>query len=116
MVNNKWNSYLKELIDFSINIESLTQNLSSIDWDYEPKKPIYLKISDIQSVLERYYIGEVSIKELIDWANLIEGRESLTYLEDESNKINDLIFYIANPEINYSLDKNVINKILLSKQ
>ena len=116
MDNNKQsNIYLKELVNFSVEIDSLNKNLTIVDWDYQPENEIYIKISDIQSVLERHYNEEISISDLVDWANLVEGRESLTYLDEESDLINNLISYIANPEINYSLDKDVINSILLCK-
>lgn len=116
MNNNKQlNIYLQELVNFSVDIDSLNKKLTTVDWDYQPEKKIYIKISDIQSVLERHYNGEISINDLIDWANLVEGRESLTYFDHEAEIINNLISYIANPEINYLLDKNIINNILLNK-
>jgi GTP1/Obg family GTP-binding protein len=113
--DKQWNKYLTELVNFSVDIDTLNKNLANVDWDYEPVTDIYLKISDIQSVLKKYRKNEISTKDLVDWANLLEGRESLAYLEEEADIINDLLFYLANPEINYSIDESIIEKILVNK-
>ncbi len=100
---------LKSLIKFNQNIDLIADNLSKFDWDSEPQ--FFLTTEDIYNVLKRHLEGSVSIEDIEKWANLIEMRDDIVLEEGREELLKEIIFYLANSEINYNLTKNFIEKL-----
>jgi hypothetical protein len=99
---------LKDLVLLRGNIEVLEKELSQYPWDIE--KPL-LKINtdDLINVLKRSLNNEINFETLTNWANIIECREDLDFPNDE---IKEIIFELANPEINGEMTKERLNEII----
>jgi len=98
---------LKDLVYLQGNLIALKKELSQYSWDIE--EPIFsIDKADFLSILNRAINNEVSFNELENWANEIECREDLSF-EDE--KIREIIFELANPELNVKITKNRLLEI-----
>jgi hypothetical protein len=89
---------LKDLISFSRPVTELAENLSKFDWDYDGE-PFIIRASQMRSILERFLEGELTAKELEDWANLLEGREDLDFETEKHDAIENIIYCLANPTL-----------------
>lgn len=99
---------LKELVLLQSNVEILKKELSHYTWDIE--KPLFeVKKENIVNVLKRSIDNEIDFETLANWADTIEYRDDLDFTDEE---IKEIIFELANPEINGEITKERLNKII----
>lgn len=71
-----------------------------------------LPLAAVRAVIHARIAGEISEKELVAWASFFECRDEVDYYDDERAIITELIFFLANPEINYSLTLDNLTMML----
>lgn len=99
---------VKDLALFHGDPETLERELSRYSWDIE--EPLFtINTDDFVSVLKRSLKGEIDFEALSGWANAIEFRDDL---EPVDEKMKEIIFELANPEINGGITKERLNKII----
>jgi hypothetical protein len=99
---------LKDLVLLKGNIKILEKELSKYHWDIE-KSLITIDTVYFINVLKRYINNEIDFNILSNWANAIECREDL----DFSNEIiQEIIYELANFEINGEITKERLNEII----
>ncbi len=99
---------LIDLITLSRSIDEILQDLSK----YSPESSedlVRIDIKDIHSVLTRALSGNVTTGDLEKWANVIEGNESIAF---ETENCKEIIFNLANPEINSPLNPELYRYLL----
>lgn len=62
---------------------------------------VTLLTADLRAVLERYANGELSDRDVENWANLVEGREDIQVEENDK----EVLFELANPELTQQLSR-----------
>lgn len=87
------------------------EELRKYGWDSEHEFGV-LTPEHIKIVLERYLVGLLSENEVISWANAIERRDDIGILQSHSEVLEEMVFWLANPEINYSIEPSLANRIL----
>jgi len=99
---------LKDLVLLQGNIEVLQKELSQYPWDIEDA---LLKISteDFAIILKKSINNEIDFETLTSWANAIECRDDLEFTNE---KMQEIIFELANPEINGKITKDRLNEII----
>jgi hypothetical protein len=99
---------LKDLVLLQGNLEILEKELSKFAWDSE--MPLYLiSIEDFTCVLKKSLNGEVDFETLTNWANAIECRDDLEFKNEEMQEI---VFELANPEIDGDITKERLQEII----
>lgn len=92
-------------------LDILKKKIDTFDWDFEYPL-LVIKEVDMQHELLRFITEEVSFSEIEEWANILEGREDINF---ESEKIEQIIYELANPIINqkitYELLKSMLNEL-----
>ncbi len=58
-------------------------------------------------ILERYLRGTLAASDVECWADAVEGRDDIQYLDGQEEKIADLLFRLSSPEINTPLSPDV---------
>lgn len=81
--------------------------LKAYGWDYEAPLVTVRKI-DVLSILEQFRAGSLTAEEVQAWANRIEGRDDI---DSEQDAVNEAIFWLANPSINYPIDVSLCTRI-----
>ncbi len=99
---------LKELILLHGNIENLEKELSQFPWDIE-NPLLKISIEDFVNVIKRSLSYEIDFETLTNWANVIECREDLDFANETMKEI---IFELANPEINGEITKKRLQEII----
>lgn len=85
--------------------------IASLEWGYDELRPHpVLSRNDLRSVLQRALIREVSLAEIHEWADAVEGRTDLVEYEDQS--VPDVLFELATPEVNAALTLERIEELL----
>lgn len=95
---NKRLKTLKELVSFSKPLDELSRSLSEFTWDYEGS-PLIVNSLDIIDVLRRYTSGEIDADSVERWANMLECREDIEFDECDEEKLENIIYSLANPEL-----------------
>lgn len=100
---------LKDLVTLKSDSSQLEKELAQYPWDME-EPLLILRKQDIIAVVQRCINNEILFKDLNDWANVIELRDDIGFEDEE---VKQLIFELANPEINGVLTleglKTIIN-------
>ena len=99
---------LKDLVLLQGNIEILEKELSNYPWDIEMPL-LTISIEDFTYVLKRSLNDEVDFETLTSWANAIECRDDLEFKNEE---VQEVVFELANPEINGDITKERLQEII----
>ena len=92
------------LMNFSKPLDSLSNQLKKLSWDYDGI-PVIITIEHLLNVLDNYVAQKITAKQVEDWANLIECREDIDYEEINKERIINTIFSrLANPELEGQLN------------
>ena len=93
----------KELVEhairFDMPMDRLYEEFRPIGWDCETPL-VTLRASDVMAVVDRFLQGQLSAQEVYDWANLLECREDIGFVAEEGDIAEEMIFWLANPEMN----------------
>ena len=98
---------LTDLFFFKGNLSELQDELSQYSWDSEPV--LIINKQDFLSVLNLYILDEIDIEDMTNWANALECRDDLDFEDEE---LQEIIFELANPEINGEITKERLLKII----
>lgn len=99
---------LENLIKLSTDISSITKQLERYEWDTVIPLVILSKF-DVINILKKFLQDKITSNILVEWANLIEMRDDIDF---EDDMIVDIIFELANPEINGEITYERINYLL----
>lgn len=100
---------LKELALLQGGIEMLEKELSQYPWDVE--KPLFkISVEDFSNVLKRSINNEIDFETLTNWANAIECRDDVEF---ENEEMQEVIFELANPEMNGEITKDRLSEIII---
>jgi len=93
---------LESLIGFNDDLGKTRRRLANFSWDSVEK--VTLTADHIRAVLERLINGQLSEREVEDWADLIECREDIAYEEKMAAAIKQVVFELANPVLSGALN------------
>lgn len=66
----------------------------------------------IKHVLKLYLSGIYSDVEVRNWANAIERRDDIGLLRSHAEVMDEMVFWLANPAINYAITPSLANCII----
>ena len=87
-------SHLEDLLHFRRPLAEVTFDLSAFSWD-SAEHLVTLQSEHIAAVLDRFLAGAISETDVEAWANAIECREDIGFLE--ASPIAEAIWELANP-------------------
>jgi len=99
---------LTDLVFFKGDLSELQSELSQYSWDSEEPILIISK-QDFCNVLKSCILDEINFENLVSWANAIECRDDLDF---EVEEIQEIVFELANPEINGEITKERLQEII----
>ena len=103
---------LRHLITYDVDIASIRNQLKLLSWDSNTYFAT-LSAKDIIRIIERCLKNELTFDQISEWSNLIEGREDIGFHSKEAPVVKQIIFELANPEIEGVLS---IERLELIKQ
>lgn len=103
-------SLLSDFLNLNGDFRLIREELLKLKWDYD--EVIVLTREHLIKLLSKYISGEFTNKDIVDWTNVIESREDIGYESLHEEMIKELIFQLANPEINSNLDQKKAMKYL----
>lgn len=102
---------LTALLKYDRNLKEISSKLKNYEWDSD-EELVTIKKEHVQKILERFLASELSAENVEEWANLVEGRDDISF----SNEIlTDTIFELANPLLTEELTKLRAEQLIKSK-
>lgn len=95
-MDDRRRAVLRDLIDFNRPIRDLRMDLGEFPWDID-EELITLTAGDVDRILRRYLAGELSAKEVEDWAETLEVREDVGFDELPNEQVLEAVHFLANP-------------------
>ncbi len=102
---------LLELVDIKIPIGKAINQVRLFEWDSE-EELVLMERKHIVKLLQAFVDGNLSDREVLNWANAVEGRDDIGIDVEFEDVITDSIFILANPEITEELTKELAIKML----
>lgn len=99
-------SLLRALIACEQPLEPVLAALHECGWD-APEPLATLTSADVSSILDRYLSGDLTAKQVADWADLVECREDIDLPESGRASVSDVVFQLANPNLRGELTMQV---------
>jgi len=101
---------VRKVVEYEGTPSSYFDEIRSFGWDCETELVILLA-ENIRNVLNKYSTGEITGDDVIEWANFIEQRDDIGLDEKQNKVLNEIIFWLANPEINYEINETLMQRI-----
>jgi len=86
-------------------LAEISVQLRAFSWDSN-EDLVVLWPAHVVGVLERFLGGELQSHDVHDWADLIECREDIGFDPQHADVLRDVIFQLANPELQGQLDRD----------
>lgn len=99
---------LTDLFFFKADLSELQNELSQYPWDAE-EPVLILSRRDLTHVLDRCIENEITFDDIVTWANVIECRDDLDF---EVEEMQEIVFELANPELNGEITKKRLEEIM----
>lgn len=96
MSNDSRRRLLRQLIDFESPIHEIVRELSVFGWDCD-EDLVVIGRSDVERAVSLYTAGQLSAADLESWADAIEGRDDIGFVEADERMLQRIIFEVANP-------------------
>jgi hypothetical protein len=93
---DKRTSFIKSLIGMNKPISEIKKDIA------------ILTKNDLINVMNFYINNKITASDFMEWANLIEGREDIDYETEYKDEINNIVYQIANPDINGEITVSLI--------
>jgi hypothetical protein len=74
---------------------------------------ILVSRTTLRTLLNRFIAGEISPRELAEWATRVEGCDEVQYERGSEKLIVDVIFNVASPEINEPISADLCHRLLM---
>ena len=74
------------------------KQLQDFGWDSN-EILVVLTTTDAKAILERHLNGDLSLDDLVTWANQIEGRDDVGFEAGHEKTLGSFIFELANPTL-----------------
>jgi hypothetical protein len=101
---------LQQLAEYRLPIEPTLAALREYPWDSDV--PLFTVTREhIRTMLRRYLSGELTADQLTDWADLLECRDDITYEPASYEPLRQVIFELANPNLNAEISPEVAREI-----
>ncbi|MFC3151316.1 hypothetical protein ACFOEK_09790 [Litoribrevibacter euphylliae] len=100
-----------KLVEYKAPIGDILEDLKSYGWDSEINL-VTLTPFHLINVLERFISNELSDVQVRNWANAIEHREDIGLLSEYKDTLDEMIFWLANPVINYPINKDLAIRVI----
>lgn len=95
-MNQDRENAVKALVEYSNSLALIREKLEGFPWDYQGDT-VKLSQGHIINVLNRYLNGTLSTSDIEEWAELIEGRDDISFVEESENWIAETLYELANP-------------------
>jgi hypothetical protein len=100
---------LRALIECRLPLEPAISALAALGWDaVEPAA--FVSTADVQRLLQRFIVEELTAEQVTDWADLIECREDIGYAPMNEH-LGEVVFRLANPNLNGPVTREVALEI-----
>ena len=101
------------LVEGHFPIEPIRSELAEYPWDAE-EPLVVLRREHVAALLHRYLRGELSVAQVVAWADALEVRDDVGFPDEDSAALQRLLFVLANPEINGDLTFDEARALLAS--
>lgn len=108
---------LEMLVEYSVPLDDSARALRKFEWDYDGPAFFVTRLH-LVSIAERYLKGDLSASNIELWANLLEGRDDISFESGYEKELSNFVYELANPLLVGSLDHRRATEIidLLQKQ
>jgi hypothetical protein len=102
---------LRQLAEFREPSEPLLDELRKFGWDSETEHFVMTQ-RHVHSILKRYLGGELTAEQVTFWAETFESRDDVAFGESEDGNLKEIVFRLANPEINDSITPDLAAQLM----
>lgn len=102
---------IKEIAQLGSNFCECKSEIQKYPWDCDVEL-YFLNKADLLSIFSRFKSGELLNDDIENWANFLECRDDLGYEAEHEDDLREIVFLLANPEINYTIDLELINRLI----
>lgn len=80
-------------------------------WDWEGDPLLLLTEEHFLLVMDRFLSGSITADQVVEWAENLEKREDVAFSQEKAQVLDELLFCLANPAINYAITPDNIAKL-----
>lgn len=104
-------SLVLELIANPKTVLAITEELAAYGWYCENHLAVVTKL-DVLGMLKQFESGLLSVEEICTWANAIGGRTDIGFEFGENGVVEESLYWLANPKINWPIDLELCQRIV----
>src|SRR5271169_3607744 len=102
---------LEMLANYSISLDDIARALRQFEWDYDGPTFVVTRLHLVR-IAERYLKGDLLANNIDLWANLLEGRDDISFESGYEKELSNFVYELANPLLVGSLDHKRATEIL----
>jgi hypothetical protein len=112
-VNSDRQKTVQSLIELSRPLDFVAEEIHKFKWDYDGET-VELRPNHLLAILNAFLEGHMSADEVEKWANLVEGREDISFEPASRDWIEQAIYELANPALTTPLTRDRARELVKS--
>lgn len=80
-------------------------------WDWSSEPLLVLTAEHFISIMDRFLSGQLSADQVEEWAENLEQREDVAFSSERKEILDEMLFCLANPSINYEITRESIGRL-----
>jgi hypothetical protein len=101
---------LAKVVRYELPLDETLLMLSAFGWDSD-RELYQLSSQDVIALLDRYLEGTLTAAQVQHWAELLELRDDLGYDARQTDLLKQIIYRLANPEVNGAITRGLAVEI-----
>ena len=89
----------------------LIDELRAMGWDWLGEPLLVLTEEHFVRIMDRFLVGQLTADQVVEWAENLEQREDVGFSQDKPEALDELLFCLANPDINYAITPQNIEQL-----
>jgi len=102
---------VSSLLELPDSLAPVLERLAEFPWDFGGVG-VQLKRGHMEGALKRYLSGHLTRERLEEWANAIEGREDIEFVDRHGELLADVLHELANPTLTQPLTTRRATELL----
>jgi len=98
------------MLAYELPIEPTIQSLTALPYDCDADL-VLVTPKDILQIIDRHANGELSLEQLVDWADFLEVRDGVGFAPPRGDRLKEIVWQLANPLVNEEITPAVLKAL-----
>ena len=101
---------LRKMVAYELPVDPTVKALAELPYDCDSDL-VVVASADILRMVDRSVQRELSLEQLVEWADFLEVRDGVGFAAPHSDRLKEIVWELANPELSGEITQDRLSKL-----